>query len=104
MIYKMAKATFRSLIPKRMRRGLSRHSGPLGKLAVRVKDRMRQSASHDEIYDQEYYVSEDSYSTASAPQMVRDIDLEFSPLTVVDVGCGVGAFLMEFKRRNPKVH
>lgn len=57
--------------------------------------KLEQGAQHDEIYDAEYYATfvEPSMS-ASAGVMAHAIVAEFSPKTIVDVGCGTGGLML----------
>lgn len=59
---------------------------------------------HDFIYDADYYAKDvDGAALSSMPVMVDTILREFAPDTVMDVGCGTGAMLMELAQRDCKV-
>jgi SAM-dependent methyltransferase len=53
---------------------------------------------HEWIYDSEYYEDcVDGAAISSSSVMVLSIFKEFSPKSVVDVGCGTGALLVGFR-------
>lgn len=56
-------------------------------------------ASHDDIYHSEYFEFVDREAARSAPVMAETIVDFFNPASVLDVGCGTGALLLEFKKR-----
>ena len=53
------------------------------------------TASHQEIYDEEYYKYVDETAVLAAPEMASSIYNYFKPNRMVDVGCGSGALLAE---------
>jgi SAM-dependent methyltransferase len=61
------------------------------------------SASHQEIYDQRYYARIDAAATTSKGPMAATIARLFEPASVIDVGCGSGAFLVQLKQRGIQV-
>jgi 2-polyprenyl-3-methyl-5-hydroxy-6-metoxy-1,4-benzoquinol methylase len=50
-------------------------------------------------YDSVYYAAQDSSASSSAPEIVRLIIEVVHPDSVIDVGCGTGAFLNEFQKQ-----
>jgi SAM-dependent methyltransferase len=52
-----------------------------------------QNASHDEIYDQEYFQFVEQTTNQSADVITHSIVQSFHPSSVVDVGCGTGVLL-----------
>ena len=56
------------------------------------------NASHQEIYDQRYSDFLDAAAANSAPIMARTIERLFNPKSVIDVGCGAGTLLAQFKQ------
>lgn len=60
-------------------------------------------ASHDQIYDEEYFRFVDRTTKQSAEIMAESISQVFHPSTVVDVGCGTGALLDSLRTRGVKV-
>lgn len=98
--YKKMKSLYRhlksfwQLLPLSTRERLRTHRAVAG-LLRRVSDATIGSATHDEIYDASYYAFVDGYAKAAAPVMARGLVEELKPRTLVDVGCGSGAFLRE---------
>lgn len=76
----------------------------IGGFVNRVSASLMRNARHDEIYDARYYDYVDAEAAAAAPVMVASLIARFSPQTLVDVGCGTGAFLAEAQRRGLTVH
>jgi SAM-dependent methyltransferase len=73
-----------------------------GKFANQLKlsgrNVLAQFSGRDDLYDREYYIYVDVEASRSAPIIVGSILGEFSPKSVIDVGCGTGALLAEFKK------
>jgi len=60
--------------------------------------------SHDSVYTQSYYDNDvESAAVQAAPVMAEAIVSTFHPKTVVDVGCGTGALLEEFRNLDCKI-
>lgn len=73
-----------------------RKTGPLHRLAFRV---MEKTGDRDDIYSPKYYQTMvEPYARKSAPQIARSIVETFHPQTVIDVGCGSGALLVELRK------
>lgn len=53
---------------------------------------------HDRLYDADYYRDIDESTGQSAPLMVACVVRDLHPRTLLDVGCGTGAMLAEFRR------
>jgi SAM-dependent methyltransferase len=68
-----------------------------------AKQVIESTASHDEIYDDGYYVGVDSEMSRSAATIADSIVAEFRPGSVIDVGCGTGALLLAFRARGVSV-
>lgn len=60
------------------------------------------SADHDEIYDGDYYAFVDQSARTAAPVMAGTLIERFAPASLVDFGCGSGAFLAEVQARGVK--
>ena len=54
---------------------------------------------HDVLYDANFFVGNDANARRSAGTIADSIVADLSPHTVVDVGCGTGALLLELKGR-----
>src|ERR1041385_7328060 len=57
-----------------------------------------QADQHNELYTASYYRDVDEMSRESAPVMVSSIVRDLHPQTLLDVGCGSGAILLECRR------
>jgi len=61
-------------------------------------------ARHDDVYDAYFYDTEVEPTMAmSASAMAASIVRDLRPSTLVDVGCGTGALMLEFARRGVSV-
>jgi SAM-dependent methyltransferase len=58
-----------------------------------LRQRRWRDASHDEIYDQDYFQFVDQTTQQSADVIADSIVQAFHPSSVVDVGCGTGVLL-----------
>lgn len=67
-------------------------------LKTRFRDFLANFAGREDLYSDEYYVYVDAESSRSAPTIVESVISRFSPKRVIDVGCGSGALLAEFRR------
>lgn len=61
-------------------------------------------ASHDQIYDQDYFAFVERTTQQSAEAIADSIMSTFQPKTVFDVGCGSGALLDALRSRGACVH
>lgn len=61
------------------------------------------SATHDEIYDEEYFQFVDRTTKQSAAIIADAILHRFHPTSVLDVGCGTGALLESFRAHGVRV-
>jgi SAM-dependent methyltransferase len=62
-----------------------------------IKDALLAYAPHDLIYSEDYYKEVEEAAVIGAGVMSSTIIEQFSPRTVVDVGCGTGALLAAFR-------
>ncbi|MBU3729676.1 MAG: class I SAM-dependent methyltransferase [Phycisphaerales bacterium] len=85
-------------IPEPWRNGILR-SRAASSVKVGVRNLLARGASRDDLYSDEYYSYVDQESARSAPAIVSSITRDIAPRTVVDVGCGTGALLAEFRSR-----
>ncbi len=91
--YGILKSIWCGLVPTRLRHSIY-ESFPNKKLYHDVLAKLQAGAAHEEIYDQDYYDRlVDPPMIESAPTMADSFKAEFSPASVVDVGCGTGVLL-----------
>jgi SAM-dependent methyltransferase len=64
-----------------------------------VRDTLAKGAGRDDVYNSEYYAYVDREAVRSAPVIVRSVIRDLRPARVLDVGCGTGALLSEFKNQ-----
>lgn len=73
-----------------------RNAGPLHRLAVRTMETL---GDYDDIYSPKYYQTlVEPYARKSVPHMARSIVETFHPQSVIDIGCGSGALLVELRK------
>jgi SAM-dependent methyltransferase len=92
----------RRLFPESAGQGL-RSFPPLVAVRNWLARKRWEGASHDEIYDQEYFKFVDRTSNQSAAVIADSIIHGFHPSSVVDVGCGTGALLDRLRLRGVQV-
>ncbi|MEM7412879.1 MAG: methyltransferase domain-containing protein [Myxococcota bacterium] len=98
-LYSVVKATYKSLIPKKIRHAIFTNLPGKG-LRRGLISTLERTASHDEIYDADYYDDVvDRYMRNSAPSIADSIMRDFAPTKVVDVGCGSGLLLQALQGR-----
>lgn len=92
-LYGILKSIWCGLLPTPVRHSLY-ESFPNKKLYHAVLAKLQAGASHEEIYDQDYYDRlVDPPMLESGPVMAASFKAAFNPSSVVDVGCGTGVLL-----------
>jgi SAM-dependent methyltransferase len=78
--------------------------GALDRLRHRYVD--GDSKLHDLFYNEEYYqeFSEYKWAAESAPLIAGQVMADFEVGSMIDVGCGAGEYLAEFRNRGIEVH
>jgi SAM-dependent methyltransferase len=102
-IYRIARSLYRAVLPLPMRGIFEETDNPIGRIAVPLRRSLGRFARHDEIYHAEYYAEVDAMAQRSANEIAASIVDEFHPQTLVDVGCGTGALLVELRERGVAV-
>jgi SAM-dependent methyltransferase len=80
-----------------------RRTPVLGQLLQLVARKTVKSASHQEIYDKRYNDFLEAAASTSTGPMAATIERIFKPGSVLDVGCGTGALLSQFKQMGLEV-
>jgi SAM-dependent methyltransferase len=96
----IARKFYHAVLPERARRGIARVPGVQRLLHRFSADRRL----HDDYYTDEFYDIEFRWLSRSAPAMGADMMAQFSPKSVIDVGCGQGHYLSEFRRGGVETH
>lgn len=96
--YRLAYVLWRRM-PLSMRTALFTRS-TLGKqMKITGRDLLAKFAGREDLYSAEYYAGVDAEASRSAPTIVACILSEFAPKRVIDLGCGTGAVLSEFRSK-----
>ncbi len=82
----------RALFPEAVREWLRKFPSRVA-LQNWLRKRRWRDASHDEIYDQDYFQFVDQTTQQSADVIAHSIVQSFHPFSVVDIGCGTGVLL-----------
>ena len=70
---------------------------------VKLIARKRGRSDLDAVYGAKYFEIETEMTLPTAPSVVDCLINEFSPHSVVDVGCGTGVYLREFRKRGLEI-
>jgi len=103
-IYGYTKDLFRNVLPLELRQKIWSSNNPLTNILSSLKKLLLTTAKHDDLYDDEYYrLVVEGPMLQSALIIANSIKREFSPMTLIDVGCGTGVLLMELKKQDVQV-
>ena len=69
-----------------------------------LRDFLAQGLSRDEIYNKTYYTYVDKMARESADTIAEVIISNYSPKSVIDIGCGTGAAMDSLRRRGVAVY
>jgi SAM-dependent methyltransferase len=97
-VYRPLKTTWRRLAPETLHDSMFGGKSALSRFVLAIKGQLERGASHDEIYDADYYARYTNEMTASAIGMVDSIIKSISPESVIDVGCGSGEVIQRFRK------
>jgi SAM-dependent methyltransferase len=92
-IYRLSKRLYRMLASEDLNRVLFNGRTPFSKRIVGVKTWLEGRASHDDIYDAEFFRRHEPWMKNSALGIAASIHERLAPKTVIDVGCGSGEIL-----------
>ncbi len=98
-LYKVINTAYKSVLPKFIRHKIYIWM-PFKGLRNRIIRALEKTGKHDEIYDHRYYIEHEEPSMAQSAEVIAEsIISDFSPYSVVDVGCGTGVLLLTLKKR-----
>ena len=85
---------YKRVVPRSVRRWV-KGAPALGNIYQHIA---QNTATHDLVYSEDYYTQRDEAlsNKQTTKQVVLDIVEQFSPRSVLDVGCGAGWYLAEF--------
>jgi SAM-dependent methyltransferase len=95
--YYVGRVLWRKLIPRSLDRVAFGGNNDASRLILAIKGRMERLASHDELYDAEYFRRCDADMATSGPAIAASLMARYSPTSVLDVGCGPGSILAGFR-------
>jgi len=100
-LYRCIKKSYRKLLRERIRHAIWNGVPlPLKRLRGRLIRVLEKTATHDDIYDEDYYSElPEKYRRDAHEVIAETIVNTFHPKFVVDVGCGSGLLLLAMKRR-----
>jgi SAM-dependent methyltransferase len=104
-LYGTVRKVYTAALPKGLRHALFVITpGPLKRLRAKTIQAMERGATHEEMYDADYYAKYvDPGMGESVGAISSSIMERFSPQTAVDVGCGTGRLLVALRERGVRV-
>jgi len=97
-IYRTIKTAYRQIAPNFAHEYIFGGRSWLSKLILKAKGTMENVASHDEIYDEKYYLNYTEEMNRSSVGIASSIIDAFAPKTMIDIGCGSGEVLDRFAK------
>lgn len=98
--YRILRTTWRRIAPEWANRFAFSGTSKLSKAILTLKAMLEKRASHNELYDAQYYLKNRSIMARDAAAIVQSISLRVAVKTVIDVGCGAGEILERFRDLN----
>ena len=90
IIYSKTKSIWRRVIPQEANAYVFSGRTAFSRSVLKLKSKLEESASHDELYDESYFRRQDAAMQQPAAVIADSILTQFSPESVLDVGCGSG--------------
>lgn len=99
-VYSAAKTVWRTAIPKSWNRSAFNGRTWVSRRILAAKAALEKSASHDELYDEKYFLDQESEMAVSGKGIADSLVAHFPYLktgSLLDVGCGNGAVMSALK-------
>src|SRR5688572_10774780 len=97
LVYRSLKGFWRTVVPRALNGFFLGGQSGFSRMILSAKDRLERTASHDELYDAEYYTRQEEEMATSSAGIAGSLKERLAPRYVIDVGCGNGAVLNAFR-------